>query len=150
MKKGSSVNLGARFLKHTMRETSTGCWLWTGSRQKNGYASMKVQGKTRIAHRVAYEHFVGRIPDGLHIDHRCRRRHCVNPSHLEPVTNRENLVRGATLVAKKLAQTQCVNGHPFDERNTRYSGTHRQCRACDATRHRAKRAMYGAPKLKPE
>lgn len=73
----------------------TGCWEWTAGRDSYGYAKVKVRGfRTRKAHRVIYEILVGPIPEGLTLDHLCRIRHCVRPSHLEPVTRRENVMRG--------------------------------------------------------
>jgi len=81
-------------------EPNTGCWLWTASTNKNGYGQFRFGSQvdgTRtmvLAHRWAYEHLVGPIPEGLQLDHLCRAPWCVNPEHLEPVTNRENTVRG--------------------------------------------------------
>ena len=74
-----------------------GCWLWTGARTANGYGTMSAGGRygaTLLAHRLAYEWYRGAIPDGLQIDHLCRVRHCVNPWHLEAVTQEVNLKRG--------------------------------------------------------
>jgi hypothetical protein len=81
-----------------------------------------------MAHRLSYEHHVGPIPDGLQIDHTCRNRKCVNPEHLEPVTNAENTTRQDHAERRK---THCPKGHPYDEANTYVdpSGA-RRCRAC--------------------
>jgi len=76
-------------------EVTKTCWLWTGSRSRDGYG--KFEPATSVfykAHRFAYETVVGPIPEGLTLDHLCRVRRCVNPDHLEPVTNQENLLRG--------------------------------------------------------
>lgn len=75
--------------------SDTGCWIWKGVLQTNGYGSIHYQGKTRRAHRVSYEAHVGLIPPGMQIDHLCRVRACVNPQHLEPVTAAENQRRAA-------------------------------------------------------
>ncbi len=76
---------------------ATPCWVWLLPLTRKGYALMhSPERKRRVsAHRYFYERFIGPIPEGLQIDHLCRVRHCVNPSHLEPVTNRENQMRGA-------------------------------------------------------
>jgi hypothetical protein len=70
----------------------SGCWIFTGA-LRNGYGALGAgpRGSGLVyAHRVAYEHFVGDIPEGLHLDHLCMTRSCVNPAHLEPVTQGEN------------------------------------------------------------
>jgi hypothetical protein len=71
-------------------DASTDCWTWTGAKTSTGYGSFGYQGRTWSTHRLAYELLVGPIPDGLTIDHLCRNKPCCNPSHLEPVTIREN------------------------------------------------------------
>lgn len=73
------------------------CWLWQGAtagRWNLRYGQTRWAGRVAMAHRVAYELLVGAIPDGLQIDHLCRNPLCVNPAHLEPVTNAENARRG--------------------------------------------------------
>lgn len=124
----------------------TGCWIWLRHIDPGGYASIGVprDGKLRttIAHRVSYETFVGPIPDGLQLDHLCRVRHCVNPAHLEPVTARENSLRGLTIPAENARKTHCDSGHPFDQANTHIGPTgHRRCRSCDAARARRRNAL---------
>lgn len=71
-----------------------GCWIWTGSRNSNGYGKLKVDSGSVYAHRYSYERFIGAIPAGHTIDHLCRVRACCNPAHLEPVTQGENNRRG--------------------------------------------------------
>ena len=92
-------------------------------------------GKHFLAHRMIYELLVGPIPDGLEIDHLCRNRGCVNPGHMEPVTHRENLMRGDTVAAANPAKTHCIRGHPYDDENTYRYGSHRYCRACNKASH---------------
>jgi hypothetical protein len=97
------------------------CWAWQGRLFPNGYGAVYVRkGEPQfLAHRVAYEASNGPIPDGLVIDHLCRNRACVNPSHLEPVTLRTNLLRGETIPATNAAKTHCIHGHEFTPENTR-------------------------------
>ena len=70
------------------------CWEWTGSRNPKGYGSVtNGRGGSMLAHRKAYQETVGEIPDGMQLDHLCKNTSCVNPAHLEPVTNAENMRR---------------------------------------------------------
>ena len=69
------------------------CWEWTASTTGNGYGQFWINGKLTGAHRVSYEMEYGPIPDGLQIDHLCENKLCVRPSHLEAVTQQENLRR---------------------------------------------------------
>jgi hypothetical protein len=70
------------------------CWIWVGRLNRNGYGRVRTPEGEMMAHRTSYEAHVGPIPDGLLLDHVCRVRCCVRPSHLEPVTHRENTLRG--------------------------------------------------------
>lgn len=124
-----------RFWEHVHKEPDGGCWLWMGAltaAAPNGYGRfMRGDGTTTTAHRVSFEWLVGEIPEGLELDHLCRVRRCVNPQHLEPVTHRENVLRGVSIVADFARQTSCVWGHEFD----RLSPTGRRiCSICDAER----------------
>lgn len=114
-----------------------GCWYWTAARYASGYGRFRLgsmhDGTRRVAtaHRLAYETMVGAVPAGLELDHLCRNRACVNPAHLEPVTRRENLLRGATIPAGNAAKTHCPKGHAYDARNTRTTKDgSRVCRRC--------------------
>lgn len=113
-------------------EKTDSCWNWTACTNDNGYGLIWVyEAQTKLyAHRVSYEIHVGPIPEGLHIDHLCRNRGCVNPDHLEPVTGAENNRRVAVL------RTHCPQGHPYDGDNVCIYRGHRRCRACDRERHR--------------
>jgi hypothetical protein len=112
-------------------DKSGDCWLWTGPLTRDGYGKTTFRGQSIVPHRIAYEELVGPIPEGLVIDHLCRVRNCVNPDHLEPVTFRENVLRGVGPAAIHAAKTHCVNGHPFDEENTYVFKRWRQCRTCN-------------------
>lgn len=86
------IPIAARFWARVDR-TDT-CWLWRGALDRHGYGRVGVGGtRTALAHRVAYMLAVGPIPDGFVLDHLCRIRACVNPAHLEPVTQVVNLER---------------------------------------------------------
>lgn len=69
------------------------CWLWTGAQNSDGYGTIWNGDSPSLAHVVSYRFALGEIPDGLELDHTCRVRHCVRPSHLEAVTHAENMRR---------------------------------------------------------
>jgi hypothetical protein len=75
------------------------CWLWQGSKYNVGYGLFVWAGQRWPAHRFVYTLFVGVIPFGLVLDHTCRQKACVNPEHLEPVTQGENVRRGKRPIA---------------------------------------------------
>lgn len=110
-------------LDNYVPEPNTGCWLWLGA-VSNGYGRA-LGGK--LAHRLMYEREVGAVPDGLDLDHLCRVRSCVNPAHLEPVTRRENLLRGDTIPRRNAMRNTCANGHAYDYIDSNGS---RHCRTC--------------------
>ncbi len=116
--------------------SSGGCWLWTGAKNKpleqidQAYGSFRVDGKTVLPHRWLYETCVGPIPDGLQLDHLCRTRLCTNFDHVEPVTHRENCLRGFGASGINARKTHCPQGHPYDATNTIRYKTRRICRTC--------------------
>lgn len=132
-----------RFWSKVEKADGCACWVWTAGLSVDGYGQFTINKRPLRAHRYAYEQANGPIPDGLVLDHLCRNRRCVRPDHLEPVTNRENVLRGVGLSAIGARRTHCVNGHAFDAANTYVdSRGHRICRACRA----AKQRRYAARK----
>lgn len=135
--------LPERFWSKVQTDDS-GCWLWTASLTNGGYGQYyPAKNEPRRAHRIAYEVLVGPIPVGLVIDHLCRIRRCCNPAHLEPVTHRENTLRGESFVAAYSTTTHCPQGHPYSGTNLRIRPSgRRSCRECERIRVRAQRASH--------
>lgn len=128
------------------REDENGCHVWTAAKISNGYGYFHL-GTGRLAHRVAWEWANGPVPEGEQLDHLCRNRACVNVKHLEPVTCRENVLRGVGVSALNSKKTQCPRGHAFSEKVKVRNGkpASRQCLECNrvsasALRQRRKQA----------
>ena len=106
----------------------TGCWIWLRTHEDYGYFIGK------RAHRISYEHWKGKIPKGLVIDHLCRNRSCVNPQHLEAVTQKENINRGIRISGKEhhsSRKTHCPKGHEYTKQNIYLTPKgSRTCRIC--------------------
>lgn len=141
--------LAERF--HDRVVKTPGCWEWTGSISPLGYGRIFYRKRSAgfrtnvYAHRVSYEIHRGPIPPGLVLDHLCRNRKCVNPDHLEAVTNRENILRGIAPSALAAAASHCPAGHPYSETNTYLSPSgHRKCRECTRVQQRAAWAAKGS------
>ncbi len=102
------------------------CWIWEGGLFSNGYGQFKLSHcNTKIgAHRFAYQDIIGPIPDGLVLDHLCRIRACVNPTHLQPVTTLINMLRG------QLKYSHCLFGHVRTHFNTIKVGVKLYCKSC--------------------
>jgi len=109
------------------------CWLWAGHIRSDGYGGIwnSIKNQYDVAHRVVYEAIVGKVSESLQLDHLCRVRSCINPSHLEPVTRKENILRGEGLAAKNARKTHCHNGHSLSGGNLKIdSSGARQCKIC--------------------
>ena len=135
------------FLASRITIEGNGCWLWRGQIDRKGYG--KYSRRDLIAHRYVYALVHGPIPQGMVLDHLCHNddlacsggpaclhRRCVNPSHLEPVTNALNLSRGrpSPMAAANAAKTHCKRGHEYSPENTYVWRGSRHCRACGAAR----------------
>jgi hypothetical protein len=123
-----------------VRIAETGCWLWVGAINDSGYGTFWL-GRSLRSHRLTYETLVASIGE-LHLDHLCRVRNCVNPEHLEPVTNAVNVRRGESFAAVNAVKTHCPAGHPFTVENTYWHGAGRKrgrgCRTCKNEQARAR------------
>lgn len=129
----------------------TGCWMWLGCILNHGRGQIRVSPKRAMqTHRYAYETYVGKIPDGLELDHLCRNGWCCNPSHLEPVTGEENRRRYLATLHTDASSTQCKKGHALDEINTRIDAKgRRHCRACEREYLTGYYARKGRPVKRP-
>lgn len=148
------LSVAERITAKIVVNAETGCWEWAGLRSDQGYGLLMFNGQRRSrAHRVSFIVFRGPIPDGLQLDHLCHsrdrscpggvtcvHRRCVNPAHLDPVTNRENTVRGVgpkLVHARYAARTHCVNGHELNAQNVRHAANGvRVCRTCQRVHSR--------------
>jgi len=114
----------------------TGCWNWNAYVHPLGYGKFTIDRPhsnkklTKMAHRLSWEFFNGRIPKNLCLDHLCRNRKCVNPEHLELVTLRENILRGIAPSAQQARQTHCKNGHRLQGGNLYIFKNKRECKIC--------------------
>ena len=108
----------------------TSCWLWKGSVGKDGYGLIAIPGLSRGAHRMVYEALVGKVPKGMQLDHLCRKRSCVNPTHLEVVTQRENCLRGNAPSAQRARQVRCIRGHDLIWTINKKGKPRRLCQTC--------------------
>lgn len=119
----------------------SGCWRWTAFLDKAGYGRIRSDGgragESLYAHRVSYELHIGKIPDGLVLDHLCHNRWCVNPAHLEPVSQGENVRRGDAPAMILHARGTCKNGHEVNDKNTLFrkgTGAVVYCKCCRSER----------------
>ena len=111
-----------------------GCWQWTSSGDGRGYGQISIKDRPHKAHRVAYELFGdGTLIKGLQLDHLCRNRGCVNPEHLEQVTNRVNTLRGASPKVVTYRTGICQRGHSMSDAIRKPDGK-RTCRKCENER----------------
>ena len=131
------------FRKRLVLDERTGCLLYPAP-NKTGYGRFSYGGKVHQAHRFAYELANGPINRSLVLDHVCRMPSCCNVDHLEPVTQRTNVVRGISPPALHAIKTHCAHGHPYNKDNTilvqRKGNAKRVCRACKNASERLRRS----------
>lgn len=131
----NSETVGA-FWSHVDRQGPEMCWEWNGlidqptKKHSFGYGIFKIGQQQYRAHRVSYTIANGEIASGLVIDHLCRNTKCVNPAHLEAVSNVENVMRGLSEPALNKQKTHCKRGHPLSGDNILSTRGKRECRKC--------------------
>jgi HNH endonuclease len=106
------------------------CWIWTGAISR-GYGNFTVaKGQTGKAHRFSYLLHWGFLGD-YQVDHKCCETRCINPHHLQLLTNKENNEKSTSPSAINKRKTHCIHGHEFIESNIiRYKDGHRRCKTC--------------------
>ena len=112
-----------------------GCWLWHGHKRVGEYGGFW-DDREFLAHRWAYEAFIGPVPEGDVLDHVCDTPACVNPRHVRPASQRENVLRGNAPPAWQLTRTHCKWGHPYDKENTLIHAGKRECKTCRNAKER--------------
>lgn len=134
-------------MSHIIADSQTCCWNWTGTIRPGGYTAWgRVPYTNYSAHRISWLIFNKAFPPApLTLDHLCRNTRCVNPSHLDPVTIRENVMRGTGRTAMNARKIQCKRGHALSGYNLVINGRYRNCRTCrnlSDKRNRAHRREY--------
>lgn len=126
-------------MDHWQVDSTTGCWIWGKACGGSGYGVAHIRGRTITAHKKIYEQYKGLVPARLELDHTCRKKCCVNPNHLEPVTHSENMKRHSPF-STRVQSDVCKYGHLLDGLRTR-AEEGRYCKTCVLERKRARRAM---------
>ena len=126
-----------RFWGKVDKTSPTKCWFWESTLDRRSYGVFGICGRMYFAHRIAFISAGGVIPKGAVLDHLCRHASCVNPKHLEPVSQHENVLRGNSGVYLR-DRKFCIHGHEFTKENVRFYWTghrrHRACRECERLR----------------
>ena len=127
------------------------CWVWKlKPTSTTGYGRLDDTNASYSAHRISLEYYKGNLDSNLVIDHLCRNRICINPWHLEQVTNEENIKRGESSIAENKYKTHCPQNHEYTEENTyRDKKSKRYCKKCSKerrSRNRLAKQNKAAPK----
>ncbi|MCC7464559.1 MAG: HNH endonuclease [Gammaproteobacteria bacterium] len=141
---GHQLSVEVLLESRSIPEPNSGCTLWLGTLTNAlGYGRLLYRGVAYMAHRLAWETFVGAIPEGMHLDHLCRNPSCINVAHLEPVTQRENVLRGRSLQALNAKKKECPRGHSFSASNTYVDKQGRRtCRTCNNATARLRKQRF--------
>ncbi|HUA14328.1 MAG TPA: HNH endonuclease signature motif containing protein [Verrucomicrobiae bacterium] len=134
---GAMQGVKDRIQQNCRIDSETGCWIWQPRKNEDGYGVMRWKGKRFKAHRLAYMAFVSDIPENFEVDHLCRNRACVNPTHLEVVTHKENVLRSENFTAHHAKKANCPKGHPYAGQNLFFERGRRRCRICRRAKDRA-------------
>jgi hypothetical protein len=142
------ASLEERILLYTDRTGD--CWVWTGCTDWGGYGHIQLEKRTQRVHRVAYEVWVGPIPEGMTVDHLCFNTSCIRPSHLRLLTRSEN-----SRNQRSAFKTHCVNGHEYTDENTlievkQHGLSQRRCRTCRVAQEQRRYARRKAAALRTE
>ena len=120
---------------HSKIELNTnGCHNWIGAKNTFGYGEFMLTAGTKKSHRISFMLHKGKITEGLVIDHLCKNTSCVNPEHLEAVTQKENIRRGNSDYNKH--KTHCPQGHEYNKENTYFYKYGRSCKPCKIQNNR--------------
>ena len=124
------MSLQERLLNKVLFDENTSCWIWKGAKNWFQYGVIHNQNKLFYSHRISYEIFNGKIPNGFVIDHLCNNRSCINPEHLEAVRQDENVRRSNSFTNQNMKKTHCIHGHLLEVSNLDKSNLSRGVRAC--------------------